>query len=82
MITDLIVGGFIGFIRALTNLVPTFTLPVPTGNGSVLALSGSLNSIIPLNHIVIALLACIVVRLALVGWDAIVWVYHQFWGSA
>lgn len=82
MITDLIIGGFIGFIRALTDLIPTFTLPVPTGNGSVLSIAGSLNSIIPLNHILIAFFACVVVRLALAGWDALVWVYHQFWGSS
>lgn len=83
MITDMIIGGFLGFIRTLVSLIPDIPMPdISAGNGQFLSTAGSLNSILPLSTILIATAAALALRFGLVAWDAIVWVYHQFWGGS
>lgn len=82
MITDIIVGGFLALIRTLTDLIPAIPLPNPSGSNSFLATLSTANSIIPLATIILGLFAMVAVRFGLYAWDAIVWIYHQFWGSS
>lgn len=82
VITDFIVSGFLGFIRTLTDLIPAFNLPQPETDGTVFGALGSLNAMAPLSAILLATIAALALRLGLVAWDAIVWIYHQFWGSS
>lgn len=84
MITDLIVGGFLSFIATILSWLPEWDFPsldnvVP---GSLASSLGSVDNILPLLQIMLIFAAYLSVRLALIAWDGIVWVYHQFWGSS
>lgn len=80
MITDFIITAFLAGIDALVSLFPTVTFLTNVNMG--VKLPADINRIIPLNFILATALICLGIRLALDGWDAVVWVYHQFWGSS
>lgn len=83
MITDAIVSAFLGALEALLSLLPD-TGPVVVSGASTTAVTGwagAANSWVPVTLIVGVLGMLIAVELALVLWDLIVFVYHQFWGS-
>lgn len=82
MVTDAILGALFAGIGALLSLFPTFTLPTIDGshNQAILAVA-QLNRVVPISTVIEALLAVLGVRLLLSGWDFVVWIYHQFWGS-
>lgn len=85
MISDLIITAFLGGLNALLSLMPDYELPIsPTliaDGRSLWSNAVSLNSVVPLGTITKVIFAALTLRLLLILWDLIVFVYHQFWGS-
>lgn len=82
MITEFIINIFLASIDALTGLFPSFDVPSFSESGSgVFGTIGMLNDLFPVLTLILCLGAAILVILGLNGWDAIVFIYHQFWGS-
>lgn len=83
MITDLIIQAFMSGIGTLLGFLPE------TGPGdidaqasaSAVAFGTTANGFFPVHTIVVVLLALLALEIALLTWDLIVWIYHQFWGS-
>lgn len=83
MITDFILNAVFSGIGALIGLIPAWSLPTD-GPGSVSSLVGMLhtmNGVFPVIITIWGILAVVSLKLILQGWDAIVFVYHQFWGG-
>lgn len=80
VIVDLIVSALLAGLDALTSLLPTVTIPVGS-QVHVGSLAVELGRVVPVAQIILGLSACIGLRLVMYGWDLVVWVYHQFWGS-
>jgi hypothetical protein len=83
MITEFIINIFLASIDALTSLLPSFSLPSFTENGSgVFTTIGSLNDLFPVLTLILCLIAAVTVIAALNLLDFGVWIYHQFWGAS
>lgn len=84
MITDLIITAVLGGINALLSLMPNWQLPTATENGfggQIGQYAAMVDEFFPISTIVQIFLSWLGLRLLLAGWDFIVFVYHQFWGS-
>lgn len=81
MITKVIIDAFLACIDALVSLFPSFSLPsLPTGSPALSEVA-NLNRVFPVCTLILCITSAVVLMVALYGWDAIVWLYHQFWGS-
>lgn len=87
MITDAIANAFFGALGALFTLIPDtgvlagFTSE-QTDNGYALGNAfGLLDASVPIATLVAAAAMLLLLEIALQGWDLIVWIFHQFWGS-
>lgn len=81
MITNLIVTAFLASIDALTSLFPSFSMPSFPAASSAISAVANLNMLFPVCTLILCITSAVVIMIALYGWDAILWVYHQFWGS-
>jgi len=81
MITKWIVDAFLAGLDALLSLLPSFTVPTWDNPNGALGQVANLNRVFPVCTLILCILAVVVVMLALYAWDALVFVYHQFWGS-
>lgn len=81
MITNLIVTAFLASVDALVSLFPSFSMPSFSGPSSAIAAVANLNMLFPVCTLILCITSAVVIMIALYGWDAILWVYHQFWGS-
>lgn len=85
MITDAIIAAFFGGINALLSLMPTYVLPegLTVDRTLIIGQYASLsNNIFPLGTIIQIAGLGIGLKLLMFGWDFIVFIYHQFWGSS
>lgn len=84
MITEALVH-FVGqSLRAVLGLIPTWNPPVDPFTGSAYAvggMAGALNGYFPVSTILVCLTLLVGLKVALLGWRLIVFVYHQVWGS-
>lgn len=81
MILGLVVTAVLGVFSTLAGLMPTWTLPSVSHDSAIPTYIHLANSILPLTTVALAIAAYGALMLAMSGWDLIVWVYHQFWGS-
>ena len=85
MITDAIITAFFGSINALLSLMPSYVLPTELVVDRTLIIGqyASLsNNIFPLVTIAKIAGLALAIKLLMFGWDFIVYIYHQFWGSS
>lgn len=84
MITDFLLETLAGIILGLLTPLPKHTIDMGGLAGSasdVGATAAALNGYAPIASLGIALSVLLGLKLALLSWQAIVWIYHQFWGS-
>lgn len=81
MLLDFLIAVLVSFVNAILSLLPTFTFPSPNTTGGIFPLLGALGRVIPLSDIISIVLIALAIIIALYIWDALVFVYHQFWGS-
>lgn len=81
MITDFVLNAIFSGINALLGLMPTMSLPSSNPYSTWIVDVYELNRIIPVVLIGTFLVAFLTIRVAMQGWDFILFVYHQFWGS-
>ena len=82
MITDAFLDAVFTGLNALLSLVPSFTFPTPgTGYATELHLVFAIKQIFPIELSVSLFVAYLTMHLLLLGWDLLVFVYHQFWGG-
>ena len=83
MITDLIIRAFLGGINALLALLPSWSAPTAESNGSLVfgRFVAEANGILPITTMVQIASLALSLRLLMSGWDLVVFIYHQFWGS-
>jgi hypothetical protein len=81
VITDALIGTFLTLLDALVSLFPSWTPPVLSASTGAVAAVQQASAIFPVASMVQALVACLLLLVLLQGWDLVVWVFHQFWGS-
>lgn len=84
MITAAIIGLMFGGIRAVMGLVPTWDSAAdPFGSAafSVGSMVGALDGYAPVAVIGVSLVLLLSLKVGLLGWRLVVFVYHQFWGA-
>lgn len=84
MVTEAIVSALIGILQGLVSPLPTMTVDASTINTqatSAGALASAMNGYAPVQTLGVALALVFGVKVALLGWQVVVWIYHQFWGS-
>lgn len=77
----LVVSVVLGTVANL----PTYTLPTEAINANaaqVGAWASALNGYAPVAQLGAALLLLVGLKLALLAWQAVLFIYHQFWGSS
>ena len=81
MITDAVLGALFGGISALLTLMPSWSFPTTSGGASYLAPLTYAGHIIPIQTAATVFALLLALRVLLAGWDFVLFVYHQFWGS-
>lgn len=82
MITDFILDAIFAGINALLTLMPSLSISQPpSAFQAILGDIQGVNRIIPIAAIAGVIGAGLATRIALTGWDFLLLVYHQFWGS-
>lgn len=83
MITDFVLNAIFGGLNALLSLVPSVTIwdASSAADASTVDVIHNASNVFPLAFLVGGLLSLLALRIALDGWDFLVWVYHQFWGG-
>ena len=85
MVVNLLLGLVVGIVLGLIEPLPTYTLDVElltVQAEQVGAMASSLNGYVPVTQIGLALLLLVGLKLALLLWQTLVFIYHQFWGSS
>ncbi|MDR1188132.1 MAG: hypothetical protein LBK95_11875 [Bifidobacteriaceae bacterium] len=85
MITEFILECLFGLIRGLIALGPSYTPPVADAASQasmVGATASGLNSYAPVGTLALVLALLVAAKLALMVWQLVVFIYHQFWGSS
>lgn len=84
MVVDILLGIVVGLFLGVIAPLPTFTIDTAFLNvqaQQVGAMASALNGYVPITQIGAALLVLLSLKLALLAWQTIVFIYHQFWGS-
>lgn len=83
MITDFVLNAIFGGIDALLSLAPNVGAPDTSAEVQRwnFALLDASNRVIPTKAMATVLLALLALKVAMLAFDAVVFVYHQFWGS-
>jgi len=84
VITDLIISALLGGLNAILSLLPDYALPTVIESaglrlGTYAAKADALFPFLTVAQITGLALA---LRLLMSGYDFLVWLYHQFWGSS
>lgn len=80
MITGAVITAVLACLDAVFSLVPGFSFTPGDTHGDI-AIVSELNGIIPIQTCVTLILLTFGLILIQRGWDLIVFVFHQFWGS-
>lgn len=84
MVTGALIGLIFGGIRAVMGLVPSWDPAAdPFGSAAfnVGAMAGALDGYAPVAVIGVCLVLLLSLKVFMLGWRLIVFVYHQFWGA-
>jgi hypothetical protein len=86
VVTDAVLTVLLSCVDALVTLLPNVSVPDPgataVSDGTLTQIALSVNAVVPLGAVCAGLLACVACELALLAFEALLWVYHQIWGAA
>lgn len=85
MITDAIIQALLGGISALIGLMPAYALPSQLISDNSLIVgqyAAGADKIFPLTTVINIIGLALTLKVLMLGADLIIWIYHQFWGSA
>lgn len=85
MIVLAIVVVVVGLVLGLVGNLPTYTLDlsqVQQDASQIGAWASALNGYAPIVQLGAAIGILLGLKLALLGWHTVVFIYHQFWGSS
>lgn len=84
MITDLILSAFTGIILGLFEPLPVHPVDTSVIEGQtsqIGAMASALNGYAPIGLLGACLAVLLTLKVALLAWRGVLFVYHQFWGS-
>lgn len=81
MILDAIISAFLACITSLVSLLPSFSIPAPDDNPSIVHYLAVWNGVVPIQFLSSCILASLAVALGFLVFDGSVWLYHQLHGS-
>jgi hypothetical protein len=85
VVTEFVLECLFGLIRGLIALGPTYTPPIAEAARQAETVGGTaagLGGYVPVGQLALVLALLVVAKLALLAWQLIVFIYHQFWGSS
>lgn len=84
MVTAALIGLIFGGVRAVMGLVPQWDPaadPFTSVAFDVGGMAGALNGYAPVALIGMSLVLLLSLKVFLLGWRVVVFIYHQFWGA-
>ena len=85
MIIEALLKIISGIVRGFASMLPTHhvdTAALGETVGQIGAYAGALDGYAPMTQLGLALAFLVTLKLALMAWNVILFIYHQFWGSA
>lgn len=80
MLINALVTAVLACVDALVSLFPSFSFTLPNDDIVISFIAGA-NRLMPLATALALIGTVLTLRLAMFGWDIVVWIFHQFWGS-
>jgi hypothetical protein len=84
MVTGAIITVLFTGLRAVMGLVPSWGVvanPFESVSFSLGGMFGSMNAYFPVSVLLGCLVLLLSLKVFLLGWRVVVFIYHQFWGS-
>jgi len=84
VVTEALISMMVGVVNGFLSLVPAWapnTSALTNSGTNIGAWAMAWNGYFPVAVLAACLLLVLAVKLALLGFRTLVWVYHQFWGS-
>jgi len=84
MVTAALIGLVFGGVRAVMGLVPQWDPaadPFGSVSSNLAGWVGSMNGYFPVTVLGLCLVLLVSLKVFMLGWRLIVFVYHQFWGA-
>jgi len=84
MVTGALIGLIFGGVRAVMGLVPVWDPaadPFSSAAFDVGGMAGALNGYVPVALLGLCLVLLLSLKVFMLGWRLIVFIYHQFWGA-
>lgn len=84
MITDALITFTLASFRAIVGLLPAWVVPVPAlsaMSGFVGDAAARADGYFPVLTTIVCAGVVLTVRVGLLAWRVVIFVYHQFWGS-
>lgn len=85
MITEFLLETVVGIVLGLVQMTPASTVDysqLHDQSQQVGALASALNGYTPVAQVGAALVLLVALKLALLAWQGVMFIYHQFWGSS
>ena len=85
MITEALVSVMSAVILGFTSLLPSYKVDSSAFGataGQVGSFAGGLDGFAPIGDLGLALMLIVGLKLALMTWNLVLFIYHQFWGSS
>ena len=84
MVTEFIIGMTCGIISGFLDLMPSFTIDMSSlaAAGEAIGRAGALEAYFPVTTLFICFALVLGLKLWMLGYRLVLFVYHQFWGSA
>jgi len=85
MITEALLQVVVAIAASLVSLVPAVDWDTGSFEQTTFSWGSSLggfNNYFPVTAVFAAVALLFAVWLTMAGWNLVVWIYHQFWGSA
>lgn len=81
MLVKYVIEAFLAGISSMLSLIPSLSFPTTDSVPAIFANVYPFKDVFPLVWLLTCVGITITLKLALNGWDFIVFAYHQFWGS-
>lgn len=85
MITEALIRAAVAVILGMASVLPRHTFDVTAMAdtfGQVASYAGGLNGYAPVLQLGLAVGLLASLKLALMAWNVVLFIYHQFWGSS
>lgn len=85
MITEALISAGVGIILGLVSVLPRHDFDAAAMAdtfGTVASYAGGLNGYAPVLQLGLAIALLAGLKLALMAWNVVLFIYHQFWGSS